>query len=201
MPPDNCYCSYMWHHGNIRATLTPYGKTVNIQTEKWSNNYRYSVENGVRQATILMTKHVPSHLTVAGYRVLLSYEGQPATCYGCGAIGHLYHECPIGQKSNQDRLTPAQQTYATIVSTPTARTAHRPATAIVNDGKQETPEHTNEPPPYASERTTWWGDDRYWQQRQWTANHSNPTANGERETQMSLTVLAGDTDHMDTMNY
>jgi hypothetical protein len=68
----------------LRAALTPYEKTVNIQTEKWSNNYRYSVENGVRQATIQMTKHIPSHLTVAGYRVLLSYEGQPATCYRWG---------------------------------------------------------------------------------------------------------------------
>ena len=97
-------------HDELRAALTPYGKTVNTETEKWSNNYRYAVDNGVRQATVLMTKHVPSHLTVAGYRVLLSYEGQPATCYGCGAIGHLYHDCPIRQKLNQDRLTPTQQT-------------------------------------------------------------------------------------------
>jgi hypothetical protein len=97
-------------HDELRAALTPYGKIENIQTEIWSSNYRYAVDNGVRQATILMTKHVPSHMTVAGYRVLISYEGQPATYYGCGAIGHLYHAWPIRQKSSQDRLNPAQQT-------------------------------------------------------------------------------------------
>jgi hypothetical protein len=149
-----------------------------------------------------MTKHVPFHLTVAGYRVLLSYEGQTATCYMCGAIGHLYHDCPIRQKSSQERLSPAQQTYATIVSTPTARTAHRPATAIVNDGKQETPEHTTEPPPPPTraeeqrdeEMTEIDSGDNEPQ----TVATPQPT---ERETQMSPTVFAGDTDHMDTTNY
>jgi hypothetical protein len=138
-------------HDELRAALTPYGKTVNIH--KWSKNYRYSVDNGVRPAIILMTKHVPSHPTEAGYRVPLSYEGQPATCYGCGAIGHLYHDCPIRQKSSQDILNPAQQTYARIVSTPNARTAHRPARAILNRVKQETPEHTTDHPPHERKNT------------------------------------------------
>lgn len=107
LPPEVSY-------DEMQAALTPHGKIVDIQTEKWSNNYRYAVDNGVRQVTILMTRHVPSHLTVAGYRVLLSYEGQPVTCYGCGAIEHLYHDSPVRHKSSQDRLTPAQQTYAKI---------------------------------------------------------------------------------------
>ena len=33
-------------------------------------------------------------MTIAGHRVLTPYEGQPLTCYGCGAIGHMYHACP-----------------------------------------------------------------------------------------------------------
>jgi hypothetical protein len=53
-------------HDELRVALTPYGKIVDIQTVKCSNNYRYTVDNGVRQVTILMTRHVPSHLTVAG---------------------------------------------------------------------------------------------------------------------------------------
>ena len=68
----------------LKASLAPYGKVIDVQIEKWSNIYRYAVANGVRQVTLLLTKHAPSHLTVAGHRVLLSYEGQPATCYGCG---------------------------------------------------------------------------------------------------------------------
>jgi predicted enzyme related to lactoylglutathione lyase len=42
-------------HDELRAALTPYGKTVNIKTEKWSNNYRYSVDNSNDQ-----TRPVPS---------------------------------------------------------------------------------------------------------------------------------------------
>jgi len=56
--------------------------------------YRYKVPNGVRQVTIIFTQHIPPQLTVDGYRALLSYEGQSATCYGCGDIGHLYLTCP-----------------------------------------------------------------------------------------------------------
>jgi len=36
----------------------------------------------------------PQHMTIAGNRVLVSYEGQPMTCYGCGDTGYLYQFCP-----------------------------------------------------------------------------------------------------------
>jgi len=91
-------------HEAFRASLTPYGKILNIQAEKWPKVNRYAVENGVRQVTIMMTRHAPSHLTVAGHRALLSYEGQPATCYGCGEAGHMYQVCPARQRSSQARL-------------------------------------------------------------------------------------------------
>jgi hypothetical protein len=61
------------------ATLATYGKIVDIQNERSSKTYRYAVDNGVRQVTTVLTRHAPSHLTVAGQRVL-SNEGQPATC-------------------------------------------------------------------------------------------------------------------------
>jgi hypothetical protein len=65
--------------GTLRAHLAPFGEIRNIQEEKWSNVYRYAVANGVRVAVIALTKHIPSYLTVAGHRVLVSYEGQPQT--------------------------------------------------------------------------------------------------------------------------
>jgi hypothetical protein len=39
-------------------------------------------------------KHLPSRVTIAGYRALISYEGQPQTCYGCGETDHMYQVCP-----------------------------------------------------------------------------------------------------------
>jgi hypothetical protein len=59
---------------------------MDIQDERCSKSYRYAVAKGVRQVTML-SRHAPSHLTVGGHRVLLSYERQPATRYGCGEVG------------------------------------------------------------------------------------------------------------------
>jgi hypothetical protein len=91
----------------LRAALVPFGKIVDIQNERWAKTYRYAVDNGVRQATMDLTKHVPSHLTVAGPRILLAYEGQPATCYGCGVQGHMYQGCPARRKPG--RQGPSRQ--------------------------------------------------------------------------------------------
>jgi len=41
-----------------------------------------------------LVKHIPSHVVVAGYRALISYEGQPTTCHSCNEPGHLKTACP-----------------------------------------------------------------------------------------------------------
>jgi hypothetical protein len=58
----------------LRDALAPYGKVLEVHIQSWFKAYRYAVNNGIRQAKVVMTKHAPSHLTVAGYRVLLSYD-------------------------------------------------------------------------------------------------------------------------------
>jgi len=78
----------------LRATLTPYGKIISIQEETLSRTYSYVVANGIRQVAMNLTKHIPSHMTIVGHRILTFYEGQPLTCYGCGEIGHMYQACP-----------------------------------------------------------------------------------------------------------
>jgi hypothetical protein len=78
----------------LRDALTRYWKVLDVRIDSWSKAYRGAVFNGIRRATVLLTKHARSHLTVAGYRVLLSYDGQPATCYGCGNAGHMFQEFP-----------------------------------------------------------------------------------------------------------
>jgi hypothetical protein len=88
---------------SLHAPLVSYGKVLNIQAEMWSKAYRYPVSNGVRQVSMHLTRHLPSHLTIAGQRVLISYEGQPSTCYGCGEVGHLYHSCPARQTTGTER--------------------------------------------------------------------------------------------------
>ena len=65
-----------------------------MQLESWSKAYRYKVYTGVRIVVIALMKHIPSHMTMAGDRVLISYERQPTTCYGCGETGHFNQYCP-----------------------------------------------------------------------------------------------------------
>jgi hypothetical protein len=114
----------------IRTALTPYGTVMNVQEEMWSKSYRYAVSNGIHQVTVLLTTHIPSNITVAGCSVLLSYVGQPVTCYGCGAIGHLYPTCPTRQLRKTVPQELSQTSYASIAATtvksPAPQSDHTP---------------------------------------------------------------------------
>jgi hypothetical protein len=92
--------------GILRAVLSRYGAVKDIQVETWSREYRYSFANGIRLAWITLTKHITSHVTVVGNRVLVSYEGQPITCYDCNDTGHLYQAFPLRRKWRRRRQHP-----------------------------------------------------------------------------------------------
>jgi hypothetical protein len=94
----------------ICDTLSTYGEVTEIIEETWSKAYRYSVSNGIRIAVTSLKKHIPSHATMAGNRVLISYENQPPTCYGCNNVGHQNHECPRRRQTNSQQST---QSHAT----------------------------------------------------------------------------------------
>jgi hypothetical protein len=68
--------------GTLKMALGTYGDVREIQLETWSNAYRYLVPNGIRVVVMTLVQHIPSHKVVAGHRTLISYEGQPETCYG-----------------------------------------------------------------------------------------------------------------------
>jgi hypothetical protein len=54
----------------------------------WPSAYRYKVNNGVNVAILDPTRHMSSHLLIAGHRALVPHEGQPPTCYACDEVGH-----------------------------------------------------------------------------------------------------------------
>ena len=89
----------------FRASLAHYGKILSVKKETWARTYRYAVANVIGQVEMTVTKHIPSHMTIAGHRVLTSYDSQPLTCYVFGAIGHLYHACPNKRGRNKDLNT------------------------------------------------------------------------------------------------
>jgi len=99
----------------------------------WSKASRYKVPNGIRQVMVMLTQHVPSHLTVAGYRVLLSDDGLPATCNSCGAIMHMFQGCQTHQRSGLVRPNSANATYASVVSD-TAAFSESPVADMIEMG-------------------------------------------------------------------
>jgi len=82
----------------LRDVISRYGEVRAIMEEQWSRGYRYPVHNGIRIVEMDLKKHIPSHMTIVGTRALISYEGQPTTCYGCNEPGHHTRNVPAGKQ-------------------------------------------------------------------------------------------------------
>jgi hypothetical protein len=78
----------------LRDIMSKYGDVKDITEEQWYKKYRYSVSNGIRIVELQLKQHIPSHMLIAGQRVIITYEGKPITCYGCNETGHQYGEFP-----------------------------------------------------------------------------------------------------------
>jgi hypothetical protein len=68
---------------------------------------------------MILKKHIPSHITVAGHRALILHDGQPQTCYGCGDTEHMYHVCPKRRGAKNMTPAPVDHTWANIVASAT----------------------------------------------------------------------------------
>jgi hypothetical protein len=102
---------------NIRMSHRQFGEIRDIQSDNWSNNYRYPVSNGIRITTMNLVQHIPSHLIVAGHRTLISYEGQPTTCFGCNEIGRLYQVCPNRRRTGAMDAKATRKSWAEVATT------------------------------------------------------------------------------------
>ena len=100
----------------IREALSPYGEVKEVHEDTWSKGYCYHIYNGVRTAVTNLKKHLPSHMKIAGTRVLISYEGQPPTCYGCNEQGHLNQDCPHRRQAGAQREDTHKTSWANIVT-------------------------------------------------------------------------------------
>jgi hypothetical protein len=100
----------------LTLLLAPFGKVLTIEQEIWTKMYRYLVANGTRQITIMLTKHILSHLTLTENSVLLSYDGQLPTCYVCGKTGHMLQTCPKNKHRGIARANLQRESYAAIAA-------------------------------------------------------------------------------------
>jgi hypothetical protein len=72
----------------IRVTMSKYCDVEDISEEQCLRMYRYPVSNDIQIVQLQLKQHIPSHLLITGQRVLITYEDQPTTCYGCNEAGH-----------------------------------------------------------------------------------------------------------------
>jgi hypothetical protein len=103
------------HDRIIREMFTKYGEVKDITEDAWSRIYRYKVSNGICIATVNFKQHIPSHMTIANNRVLITYEGQTPTCYGCNGTRHQYQECPRRKQMKLHQTKPSTSSWADIV--------------------------------------------------------------------------------------
>ena len=100
----------------IRKYMEKYGTVTSIQEEKWATIYRYNVNNGIRIVNMDLRTHVPSHIYIDGYRALISYVGQPHTCYICGGVTHIALECPSRKYKRPEDRSLTNHTWANVVN-------------------------------------------------------------------------------------
>jgi len=61
-----------------------------------------------------ITKHLPSHMNIAGHRMLASYDGQSVACYGCGDTGQA---CPKSRGGRTEISDPPSGAWAHVTAT------------------------------------------------------------------------------------
>ena len=93
----------------IRDVPLTYGDVKEVYEEKWAKGYPYEVYKCVRIAMTNLKKHIPSQLTIAGARALISYESQPSTCYGCNEKGHISHDYRRRRQTESQKTTQTNQ--------------------------------------------------------------------------------------------
>ena len=106
----------------IRDSLSKYGEVKNIREEIWTSVYRYKVYNGIRIVDMNLKQHLPSHMSIAGNNALISYDGQPLTCYKCNETGHLQQDCPRRKRVGPPATVVSNSTWADVVAHSTKNT-------------------------------------------------------------------------------
>lgn len=91
-------------NNHIRDALKQYGEVESIRDETMSNPVFPSIKTGVRIATMILKKDIPSSIRIKGMNVVVAYRGQPKTCSMCNSAEHLRSACPK-LKQAQERFT------------------------------------------------------------------------------------------------
>jgi hypothetical protein len=130
----------------ITKALTKYGEIKDITKEKWSRIYRYPISNGIKLVTMNLREHIPSYMSIGNTKVMMSYEGQLVTCYGCNSVGHQFIDCPQRKYRGQRTQPTGTITWSDIVQQQnTHASREEPANGINTQGNVATGSDREEP--------------------------------------------------------
>jgi hypothetical protein len=117
----------------LRSILEKFGTIYGITADQWAKMYRYRVSNGVRLVNMSLKQHIPSHLQIVGIQVLITYDGQPQTCYGCNSADHQYQLCPNRRREVRSMIPHPRTTWVHVVTNPPPSTmiATDPVTEVI----------------------------------------------------------------------
>jgi len=82
----------------LRVAMAPFGETVSIHDETWSKAYRYTVANGIKVVVMKQNKRFPSHMNIAGRRILASYGSQLLHATGVLILDICIRHAPKGRE-------------------------------------------------------------------------------------------------------
>jgi len=120
----------------IRTTKARYGEVNDLQAESSSRILLYKLANGFRIVVMTLTKHIPSNITIAGHRTLVSYEGQLMTCYRCHETGHFHQACLMRRRVGKIGHSATDTSLADIATQGAEGT--RRGREAVEEGEQRT---------------------------------------------------------------
>ena len=99
----------------IEACLVEYGDVIYVRDLLWDDRYGDfgGVKTGVRIARVVVTKNIPSLVTIEGEETAVTYKGQRQTCLHCHEFVHIGIPCVQNKKLLVQKLA-ADQSYANV---------------------------------------------------------------------------------------
>lgn len=86
-------------HQDVVDVLARYGEVQQVSSERYGERHPFAgLLSGTRFVKIILKKHVPSFVRVAGAEVHVEYYDQPVTCRICSETGHMAYECPANRR-------------------------------------------------------------------------------------------------------
>jgi len=152
----------------VQITNAPstYREVKKIHDKVWSDAYRFNVKTDDRLVDVSRRKHILSHMKIYGHRALISYEGQPMTCYRCSEQGHQINDCPRRKLQGSQQTSRDANSWAKMVKRGTEK-----APSVINSDTNNVSLSSNGEASHVIKLHSWLPDEEAHKQDPMTMEH------------------------------